>query len=277
MMADEGSARARGFVAPPPAGTPHFQVFAIRYATLERRAAENFIGGDPHDGPMPMDYFVWAAVGEPGTFVIDTGFGPEAAKARNRALLASPVDGLNAVGVDAASVGDVILTHLHYDHAGSMGLFPRAQFHLQDAEMAFATGRLMRHGVLRHPYAVEDVVSAVRAVYAGRVLFHQGDREICPGLSVHRIGGHTAGLQAVRIATRGGWLVLASDASHFYANMNEGRPFPIVADVGAMLEGYERLLALASSPQMIVPGHDPAVMRRFAPVAGSGGMAVRLD
>ena len=36
-----------------------YEVYAIKYAHHARRAAENFIGGDPHDGPMPLDYFVW--------------------------------------------------------------------------------------------------------------------------------------------------------------------------------------------------------------------------
>jgi glyoxylase-like metal-dependent hydrolase (beta-lactamase superfamily II) len=71
--------------------------------------------------------------------------------------------------------------------------------------------------------------------------------------------------------------VLASDASHFYANIEQERPFPIVADVHAMLEGYDRLRELASEPRLLVPGHDPEVMRRFKPAAGLEGVAVRLD
>ena len=62
----------------------------------------------------------------------------------------------------------MILTHLHYDHAGTLGSFPRACFHVQDSEVAYATGRCMCHGFLRHPFHVEDVVSFVRHVYAGR-------------------------------------------------------------------------------------------------------------
>src|SRR5262249_43909320 len=94
----------------------------------------------------------------------------------------------------------------------------------------------------------------------------------------HRIGGHTKGLQVVRLWTSRGWLVLASDASHYYANMEQGRPFPIVLDVGAMLDGHERLRELAQSPAHILPGHDPAVMQRYpAAGAGLGDIAVRLD
>jgi glyoxylase-like metal-dependent hydrolase (beta-lactamase superfamily II) len=110
------------------------------------------------------------------------------------------------------------------------------------------------------------------------VRFHDGDAELAPGISLHRIGGHTKGLQAVRVHTRAGWIVLASDASHLYANMQEERPFPAVFDVGEMIEGYRRLRELADAPDLIVPGHDPLVMKRY-PAAGPGldGIAVRLD
>jgi glyoxylase-like metal-dependent hydrolase (beta-lactamase superfamily II) len=115
-------------------------------------------------------------------------------------------------------------------------------------------------------------------VYAGRVRFHDGDAEIAPGVSLHLIGGHTMGLQVVQVATRRGWVVLASDASHFYANMEQVRPFPIVYSVGDMVEGYRKLRALADSPAHIVPGHDPMVMQRYpAPSKDLEGIVVRLD
>jgi len=115
-------------------------------------------------------------------------------------------------------------------------------------------------------------------VYQGRVTFHDGDAEIAPGLTVHHIGGHTLGLQSVRVWTRVGWVVLASDASHYYANMEEGRPFPIVVDIAKMADGWRKLRALASAPQHVVPGHDPLVMHRYrAPRPDLEGIAVRLD
>jgi glyoxylase-like metal-dependent hydrolase (beta-lactamase superfamily II) len=187
-------------------------------------------------------------------------------------------EGLQAIGIDTASVEDVIITHMHYDHAGNRDLFPRARYHLQDREMAYCTGRCMCHATLSHPFEVEDVASMVRRVFAGRVRFHDGDSELAPGLSVHRVGGHTDGLQAVRVHTRQGWLVLASDASHLYANMERQRPFPIVYNVGDMLEGFRTLRRLATSPAHIVPGHDPLVMDRYpAAKPGLEDWIVRLD
>jgi glyoxylase-like metal-dependent hydrolase (beta-lactamase superfamily II) len=257
------------------AGT--YRVYALKYAERDARRAEHFIGGDPHDAPMPMDYFVWAVVGDDATWVVDTGFGADDADRRRRRLLRSAADALATIDIDAATVTDVILTHLHYDHAGGVGQFPRARFHVQDREMAFATGRHMTRPALNHSFTADHVAELVHCVHRGRVVFHAGDAELATGLSVHLVGGHTDGLQVVRVRTEAGWLVLASDATHYYENMESGRPFPIVYDLGAMVEGWATLTRLAVPSGAVVPGHDPAVLERYPAVPGLAGTAVRLD
>src|SRR5215210_1064944 len=117
----------------------------------------------------------------------------------------------------------------------------------QDREMAYATGRHMGHRVLRTPFAVDDVTLMVRHVYAERAVFHDGAGTIAPGVEVFRVGGHSDGLQVVRVATTRGPVVLASDATHLYANMGRGNPFPILFNLGDMLEGWRRLEQLAGS------------------------------
>ena len=76
---------------------------------------------------------------------------------------------------------------------------------------------------------------------------------------------------------RRGTVVLASDVTHFYENMESGRPFTTAFHVGDMLEGFDTLKRLAPTPQHIVPGHDPLVMQRYPAVPGLEGIAVRLD
>jgi glyoxylase-like metal-dependent hydrolase (beta-lactamase superfamily II) len=255
-----------------------YEVYALKYAHHDRRASENFIGGDPHDGPMPLDYFVWLIRGNGREIVVDTGFSAAMAAKRGRDHLRCPTEALRALQCEAASVKDVVVTHLHYDHVGNFELFPKATLHLQEREMNYATGRYMCQECFRGAFEVEDVVGMVREVYAGRVKFHDGDSELFPGISLHLIGGHTMGLQVLRIATRRGPLVLASDASHFYANMEEARPFPIVWSVADMLDGYERMRSLAAASECIVPGHDPLVMERYpTPEPSLAGIVARLD
>lgn len=247
---------------------PHYDVFAIRYATMDRTRRDNFLGGDPHDGPMPMDFFVWLLRSPERTVLVDTGFNADAARARGRELLQCPIQALAALDVAPDDISDVILTHLHYDHAGNLDQVPAARFHVQDDEMDYATGRCMCYAPLRHAYNVEDVVQLVRHVYHDRVVFHDGDARIAPGIDLLKIGGHTKGLQAVAVSTRRGRVVLASDASHFYANMEQQRPFPIVYNVADMLAGYDILSRHADSPGHIVPGHDPQVLQRYPRVPG---------
>jgi len=259
--------------------TEPYEVHAIRYAANPaQRAGQNFLGGDPHDRPMPLDYFVWLIRGNGRSFVVDTGFDRAVARERRRDFLACPGETLSRLGLSPDAVQDVIITHLHYDHCGNHDLFPNARYHLQDREMAHATGRCMCHEALRAAYAPADIAAMVGKLFAGRVSFHDGEAELAPGLTMHHVGGHTGGMQVVRVLTRRGWLVLASDASHFYANMEQGRAFPILHDLAAMLEGHRLLYRLAGSPDTVIPGHDPLVTRRYPPAHPElAGLAVRLD
>ena len=149
--------------------------------------------------------------------------------------------------------------------------------HLQEAEIAFATGKFMAHKPLRNAYESEDIVSAIRIVHSGRMKFCLGNGEVLPGITLHHIGGHTSGLQVVRVHTARGWVVLASDASHLYDNLRQRNPFPVVQDVGAMLQGYDELERLADGPDHIIPGHDPAVVELYPRIRGLDFEAVRLD
>ena len=258
--------------------TDQHEIYAIRYAHHDRKAAENFIGGDPHDVLQPLDYYVWAIVGTSRALILDTGFDAAMGKKRGREMIKPVHEGLRALGIDPGAVETVIVSHMHYDHVGNYDLFPRARYHLQDLEMAYATGRCMCHAAMRVPFEVEDVIAMVRKVFTGRAVFNDGEDEIVPGVSVHHIGGHSKGLQCVRVRTRRGHVVLAADAAHLYAHLESGRVFPITYNVAEVVEGYETLRKLATSRAHVVPGHDPLVLARYpAAKAGLEGWVVRLD
>ena len=137
----------------------------------------------------------------------------------------------------------------------------------------------MCHDYLSHGYEVEQVVGMVRLVYGKRVQFYaKGAHELAPGVSLHHIGGHTAGLQSVRVKTRRGWVVLASDASHYYEHFQKDRCFTLAYNLGDLLRGYRTLYELAESPDHIIPGHDPLVLKYYPAVSPAlEGIAVRLD
>lgn len=256
-----------------------YEVFALKYAELvARERGEAFLFDDDHAAPCPMDYFIWVVRNANRTIVVDTGFDAAEADLRGRTHLRDPGDCLREFGIDPASVDTVVVTHLHYDHAGCLDRFPNAQFHLQAAEMAFATGPCMCHAATRMPFTVDHVCEMVKRIYSGRVIFHDGDGPVAPGVEAVALAGHSAGLQAVRVKTERGWVVLASDASHYFENYLSGKLFPIVIDTPAMLKSFERLKVLGP-PEHIIPGHDPLVRQLYPLVAGDAqGAAVhRLD
>ncbi|CAN5122322.1 N-acyl homoserine lactonase family protein [soil metagenome] len=255
----------------------NWEIVCLLYARRDALRSGNFVGGDAHDAPMPLAYYIWVVRNAERTILVDTGFNVDMAIKRHREMLRRPREALAASGVDSAQLTDIIVTHLHNDHIGTFDEYPLARFHLQDDEMAFATGRHMQAQPIARGYELDHVCGMVERVYEGRVVFHDGDAEIAPGVTIHRVGGHTHGLQVVRVQTARGPVVLASDASHFYEHFRTARVFPLVFHVGQVIEGYGRLRELAASEEHIIPGHDPLVMQRYPAETGLEGWAVRLD
>lgn len=254
-----------------------WEVFAIKYAERNGRTrVESFILDDDHASPHDMDYFVWVLRNSERMILVDTGYDAEEAARRGRPILRDPATALAAMGIEPEAIDTVIITHLHYDHAGALHRFPSATFHLQAAEMAFATGPCMCHMPLQMPYTADHVCEMIQRVYSGRVVFHDGEGMVAPGVTLHHVGGHSRGLQAVRVKTRSGWLCLASDAAHYYENFIAQKPFPIVDNLHHMVVGWQTIQDLASSRDLVIPGHDPLVTRHF-PQHGPVDFAWRLD
>ena len=242
-----------------------YRIYAVRYAHRKCTTSECFYG-DYHASPMAMDYFVWALTNGTHTVVVDLGFTEEVGTGRGRQFLRCPSKGLAEIGVDCGQVQHVVLSHFHYDHVGNYALFPNATFYMQDSEMAFYTGRNASLGAFRHSIEVDDVCAMVRLNYERRLSFVDGSREIVPGISVHHVGGHTAGMQIVTVAHARGQAVVASDASHYYRNFTERIPFNTLHDLPRMYAAFAKIRELASSEDLVLPGHDPLVLERLKKV-----------
>ncbi len=253
-----------------------WSVYAVKYAERNNRTrSESFLDDDHPLAPHGMDYFVWLLVNGEQRILVDTGYEAEEGARRGRPIERDPAEALTALGVEAANLDTVIISHLHYDHAGGLTRYPGARFHVQETELAFATGPCMCDADLRMPYTADHVCDMVRKVYSGRVTFYDGDAEVAPGVTVHKIGGHSLGLQSVRVMTQGGPLCLASDAAHYYENFEARKLFPIVVDRDAMRQGFARIIELAGTRDRVVPGHDPLVRERY-PAFGSSGFVWKL-
>ena len=134
-----------------------YEVLAIRYAHLDRTARFNFLGGDEHDGPMPLDYYVWAIVSSERTVIVDTGFDHDVAQRRGRQIVRPVAEGLKAVGIEPDKVEHIVISHMHYDHSGNHDLFPRASYHLQEAELGWCTGRDMANSEVGGIFEADSV------------------------------------------------------------------------------------------------------------------------
>ncbi|MEP4198547.1 MAG: N-acyl homoserine lactonase family protein [Aliishimia sp.] len=256
----------------------HWQVHAIKYAERnERTRSDSFLFDDHPAAAHGMDYFVWVLQNRDQTILVDTGYDQSEANRRNRPILRDPALAIAPLGVSAENINTVIITHLHYDHAGGLDRYPNATFHLQESEMAYATGPCMCHDTLQMPFTVDHVCEMVRHVYAGRVVFHSGSGQVAPGVRVHRLGGHSRGLQIVEVDTDLGPLILASDASHYWENYVSSKAFPIVVDLEDMLSGFKQLLTLGKGNiGHIIPGHDPLVQSHYG-LSGPQDFIWRLD
>jgi glyoxylase-like metal-dependent hydrolase (beta-lactamase superfamily II) len=167
------------------------------------------------------------------------------------------------VGIKPSDIPVTLISHLHYDHWAGHSLFPKSEFWIQKDEVAFWTGPFGSTPAFRGSANVNALAGLVTLNYANRIRIVEGEREVLPGLRVHRVGGHTAGLQIVTVNTARGPVVLTSDASHFYHNVETRQPVQIITNLPEMVAAFETIHELAGAQKLIVAGHDPQVSERF--------------
>jgi glyoxylase-like metal-dependent hydrolase (beta-lactamase superfamily II) len=248
-------------------------VLAVRYGTRQATAGEVFLNyhayGEP-DRALGMDYFFWVIRGPGGDIVVDTGFSATGGRSRNRTALLSTAEALRAAGVAPATAPRVIVTHAHYDHIGGLPALGASEVIMTEAEYAFWTGPMA--GRAQFARSAEDAeISHLRELRAaGRLTLVRGSFPVAPGVELLEVGGHTPGQAIVLVTTPAGRVVLASDAVHYYEELERDRPFSVVADVPAMYAAFDQIRELEQDHgTVIVAGHDPAVRDRFPGRAGS--------
>ncbi len=254
------------------------EIYGVKFGqNLHGRRGHYFSGpdGDPHDERMQLDYYVWVLRSAAGDVVVDVGFTAETNARRRRDHWEDPSAAVARIGVDVEAVRHVILSHLHYDHCGDTAPFTAATFVLQQRELDFWGGPYARRGAFAPHVEADDIARIFALDAAGRVLRVDGSHEVVDGVWVDLVGGHTPGMQVTRVRTSKGIVVLASDSSHFFENIEQDKPFAVHADVVDMYRAFDSMNEAATSG-LVVAGHDPLIAERFPAVAGHEGHVVRV-
>ena len=253
------------------ADTPQYEVYALRYADQGEdmvSAASLMLSADEDQMIPGMAYYVYLIEGNGRTIAVDTGFAPVLAERLGSRLHFSGPDGLRRLGRDPAAISDLIITHAHYDHVGCLDAFPSAAFHIDAEMMPIVEGTDPCHRFFRQGYGKRDCATIRRLKADGRLVEHANVSVPWPGIELIHIGGHCRGQMAIRVNTKRGPVVLASDAAHLYQEWEEEKPFGVFYDMAAMLAGYRTLTRLSGGRRTeMIAGHDAAVMAMFPAAA----------
>lgn len=248
-----------------PQAKPAYEIYAIRYATiLNFPVAELVKGADP-SRKLDIAMMIWLVRGNGRTILVDSGFYHDRFfKDWQVKDFTRPSDALGKIGVKPEDVTDVIITHMHWDHADGMDLFPNARIWIQKDEFNYYTREAWQSRDTHGGIDPEDVLTLVKLNTQGRVGLVNGDaQEILPGVICYTGGKHTYQSQYVGVQTSAGTVVLASDNMYLYENLEKHVPIAATLDAESNLRAQDRMRQIAARPELIIPGHDPAVFAKF--------------
>lgn len=251
-----------------------WEVYAVRYGTLANFPTRYLVAGADTTRTSEVALTVWLLKGPDRTVLIDAGFyRDQFLRSWRPAEFRRPSEVLDSLGVRAASITDIVVTHVHWDHLDGADLFPSARIWIQRAEYEHHVGA--KGEVLDRAISPVDATMLHDLHADGRVRLVEGDaQEILPGIRVYTGGRHTFASQYVGVNTRSGTVIIASDNMYLYENLDRRVPIAATLDSASNLAAQDRMKTLAARPELVIPGHDPAVFTRF-PASRAG--LVRID
>ncbi len=167
---------------------------------------------------------------------------------------------LKKEGVAPEQVEWLFLTHLHYDHASNVHLFPNARI-VVSRRGFIATVAPKYPYLVRHPLFPHDSLAYLVNEAGDRlVLAEESDGEIAPGVSVFYVGGHTQCSQAVKVKTRQGTAIFTGDTIFYYGNLDQNHPVGLNLN---LLECYDCMARVRREAEIVIPAHDPETLVRF--------------
>lgn len=253
------------------------RVYTFRHGTRITTRSQVFLDygiyGEP-DAAHTVDYYFWVVQSPEMLLLIDTGFEAGAGTRRGRTVLHDPVEMLRThLSVMPEDVDTVVLTHCHYDHLGNADRFPNAQIHVAEDELEFVRSGSLRKPLIGHFTEATEIQALARASDDGRVTSVRGETELAPGITLIPVGGHTPGQLMVEVTTAAGRVLLASDALHFFEELERDMPFISSMDVPATYRGFDAIRSrIATGVRYLVPGHDARALDQMSPLARDAGV-----
>lgn len=259
-----------------PAPVVQYEVYAVRFATLPDCPVHYLVQGTDDGRKIDLTMTFWVIKGGGKTILFDAGFYRDVVRRDYPAsdyMLPSKV--LSELKIKPEDVTDVVISHIHNDHADGAELFPKAKVWIQGEEYSHYVADALRTGKNVAGADPVDVSALAQINKLGKLAFVNGDsQEIFPGITCYIGGKHTWQSQYLGVQTRRGIVVLASDNVYLFENLEKHVPITSTLDAKANLAAQDRMKTLAASPDLIIPGHDPAVFRRFPKVSQH---VVRID
>lgn len=248
---------------------PAYEVYAIRYATLPDFPVAELVSGADRARKLDIAMMIWLVRGDGHNILVDSGFYHERFfKDFKVKDFIKPSDALAGLGLKPEDITDIVITHMHWDHADGIALFPKARIWVQKEELEYYAGEAWETKDTSDGIDAQDVLELVKSNTEGRVgLVHGDAQEILPGLTCYTGGKHTYQSQYLGVNTIGGTVVLASDNMYLYENMERHVPIATTLDAASNLRAQDRMKRLAMRPEWVIPGHDPALFDRFPKTA----------
>ena len=249
-----------------------YEVYALSYGVYPNFPVSALLEGADKERKIDLQMMIWLIKG-PGrrNILVDTGcYHENVVKGKGITNLIKASEAIAKLGLSATDITDVIITHMHWDHADGMDLFPNAKIWIQKDEYTYYTGAAWQPGGKSGGIEPVDVLTLVKLNTEHKVNLVDGDdREIIDGIKVYTGGRHTYASQYVSVRTASGTVVIASDNMYLYENLEKHAPIAQTFDPDSNLRAQDRMKQMASRPDLIVPGHDPAVFIKF-PKPGNG-------
>ena len=259
-----------------PAPVVQYEVYAVRFASLPGCPVHYLVQG-PDDGrKIDLTMTFWVIKGGGKIILFDSGYyRDEVRKDYPANDFIRPTEVLAELKINPEEVTDVVISHIHNDHADGVDLFPKAKVWMQREEYGHYVADALRTGKKVAGADPVDVAALAKINKSGRLSFVDGDnKEIFPGITCYIGGKHTWQSQYLGVQTRRGSVILASDNVYLFENLEKHLPITATLDAKANLAAQDRMRTLAASPDLIIPGHDPQVFTRFPKVAPH---VVRVD